>query len=173
MAFGFDDLLIWGGLGAEIFGGVQEYKGIEAEAEASEAVLKFNAAQKRRQAERVRKVGAEKEFQLRIELRRMLARNRVSTAAAGVQFAGSPLEAELLNIRDAASSIATLEETTRLESTELETLAGFQLAQAGDVEAAAKISKKGSIYGTIGTIAGTIVGGPIGGAIGKILGGLF
>lgn len=156
MAFGLGTILSWAGLGATIFGGVQEYKGVKAEAETSEAVLKFNSAQSRRKAERVRKVGAEREFELRTELRRMLARNRVATAAVGVQFVGSPLDAELLNIRDMASSIATLEETTRLEATELETLAAFQLAQAGDVQAAGKISKTGSIFGTIGKAIGKV-----------------
>ncbi len=141
-----------GGVGLTIAGGLQERKGIQAEGEANEAVLRFNAAQKRREAERVRFVGAEKEFQLRTDLRRMLARNRVATAGAGVMLAGSPLDAELLNIRDAASSIATLEETTRLEAKDLETLADFQIRQAGAVKSATKTKKKGGLFGTIGKV---------------------
>ncbi len=139
-------------VGATVYGGIQERKGIGIEGEANEAALRFNAAETRRKAERVRFVGAEKEFQLRTDLRRMLARNRVATAAAGVMFAGSPAEAEVLNYRDAASSIATLEETTRLESMGLERLSQFQLQQAESVKKATKYAKKGSTFGTIGKI---------------------
>lgn len=154
--FGLDDILFWGGIGTSIFGTVTKIQGIEAQAEASAAAYRFNAAESRRKAERVRKVGAELEFQLRTDLRRQLARNRVATAAAGVQMVGSPLDAELLNIRDAASSIATLEENIRLEATGLERLAEFQLRQAEDVKKAGKIEKTGGILGGIGKILGKI-----------------
>lgn len=155
MAFGFEDLLMWGGLGAMGFGTAMEMQGIQAQGEANEAVLRFNAAETRRKAERVRFVGAEQEFQLRTDLRRMLARNRVSTAAAGVMFAGSPAEVEVLNYRDAASSIATLAETTRLEAMGLERLSRFQLQQAESVKKAAKKKKKSSFWGGVAKIAGT------------------
>lgn len=155
MAFGLAEMLMWGGLGATGFGTATEMSGIQAQGEANEAVLRFNAAESRRKAERVRKVGAEQEFQLRTDLRRMLARNRVATAAAGVMFAGSPLDAELLNIRDAASSIATLEETTRLEAMGLERLSMFQLQQAKAVRKATKKQKKASFWGGVAKVATT------------------
>ncbi len=154
------------GIGASVYGTTQEIKGIKAEAEADEAVLKFNAAESRRKAERVRFVGAEQEFQLRTDLRRMLARNRVATAAAGVMFAGSPAEAEVLNYRDAASSIATLEETTLLEATGLERLSLFQLQQAKSVEKAAKYAKRAAVAGGVGDILRIP-------SVGKLLGKIF
>ena len=173
MAFGFETILDVVGIGAQVFGTVTEIQGIQAKSEASEAVYRFNAAESRRKAERVRKVGAEGEFQLRIELRRQLARNRVATAAAGVMMVGSPLEAELLNIRDAASSIATLEENVRLKAMGLERLAEFQIRQSKDIKKAGKIEEKSALISGIGGVVGTVLGGPVGGAIGSFLGGLF
>jgi len=153
---GLETALLVTSIGMTAYGTHQERKGIGIEGEANEAALRFNAAQSRRKAERRRFVGAEGEFQLRTDLRRMLARNRVATAASNVMFAGSPLDAELLNIRDAASSIATLEETTRLEAMELERLSQFQLQQAESVRKATKAKKKSSLFGGFGRMINPI-----------------
>ena len=143
-------------IGSSIFGTAQEVEGIRQEANANEAALKFNSAQTRRKAKRVRKVGAEGEFSLRSDVRRQLARNRVSAAASGAEASGSVLDTELLILRDAATDIATLEENTRIESTDLELLADFQLEQAFDVRRAGKKAKKSAILGGFGDVLGKI-----------------
>jgi len=148
----FASIAFVGAIGLTAYGGYQERKGIGIEGEATEAVHRFNAAQSRLEAKRVRKIGAEKEFQIRTDLRERLARNRVATAAAGVMALGSPLDAELLNVRYAARDIAILEETVMMESMKLETLADFQLRQAELTKKATKAKKKGSTFGTIGKI---------------------
>jgi len=163
MAFGIDDILFWGGIGTSVLGTITEMKGIQIQAEISEAAYRFNAAQSRRTAERVRRVGAEEEFRIRTDLRERLARNRVATAAAGVMALGSPLDVELLNIRYAATDIATLEETVRTKAMELETLADFQIRQAEDVRKAGKIAQKGATVSGIGKVLA-----PVGKLLGKI-----
>lgn len=150
--FGLGTLLTVFGIGTSLFGTSQKVKGIEAQADTSEAAYRFNAAQSRREAERVRRVGAEEEFRIRTDLRERLARNRVATAAAGVMALGSPLDAELLNIRYAAYDIATLEETVQTQAMELETLADFQIRQAEDVRKAGKIAATGEKVSGIGKI---------------------
>lgn len=140
MSFGAIGTII--GVGATLFGMSQERAAARQQAETEAANQEFNAAQTRREAERTRLVGAEDEFQLRTDLRRRLAANRVRTAAAGVETAGTPLETELMLIRDFASDIATIEEQTRLESQELELLADFQDEFATDVGKAGKIRQR-------------------------------
>lgn len=150
--FGLGTILGVLGIGAAIWGTVEKVKGIRAEAKTAESIQQFNSAQSKRTAARIRKVGAEKEFQIRTDLREMLARNRVATAAAGVMALGSPLDAELLNIKYAASDIATLEETVLEEAGEQEILAEFQIRAAKDVQAAASIRQKSAILGGVGDI---------------------
>lgn len=161
--FGLGTIFSVLGIGASLYGTSQEVKGIEAQAETSEAAYRFNAAQSRITAERVRRLGAEEEFKIRTDLRERLARNRVATAAAGVMALGSPLDAELLNIRYAAADIATLEETVSTKAMELETLADFQIRQAEDVKKAGKIAEKGAKVSGIGKILA-----PVGKLLGKI-----
>lgn len=156
MAFGLGTVLTIFGIGTSLFGTSQKVKGIEAEAETSEAAYRFKAAQSRREAERVRRVGAEDAFRIRTELREMLARNRVATAAAGAMMLGSPLDAELLNIKYAAYDLAMLEETVQTQAMELETLADFQIRQAEDVRKAGKIAAKGEKVSGIGKILAPI-----------------
>lgn len=139
-------------VGVYTWGTIEKVKGIRAEAKTAKSIQQFNAAQSKRTATRVRKVGAEKEFQIRTDLREMLARNRVAAAAAGVMALGSPLDAELLNIRYAAADIATLEETVQEEAMELEILSEFQIRSAKDVQSAAAIQQRSAILGGVGGI---------------------
>ncbi len=144
------------GIGASLFGGKQERDAIKEQTRVEEANQRFNAAQTRREAARTRLVGAEDEFTLRRDLRERLARNRVGTAAAGVTPEGTPLETELMLVRDFAGDIATLEEQTRFESQELETLAVFQDQFATDVGKAGKIRSKTALTRNIGDILGQL-----------------
>lgn len=161
MAFGLATALLGASVGLQIWGASETAKGIRAEGKSGEALQKFNSAQSKRTAKRIRKVGAEKMFQIRTDLREMLARNRVATAGAGVMALGSPLDAELLNIRYAASDIATLEETVLEEAMELEKLAEFQIRAAKDVQAAAGIKQTSAILGTAGGITSTLLMGKL------------
>lgn len=157
MAFPFNVVLPILEIGFDIFGGEQEREGIEAESESEQAVLRFNAAQNRIKAERVRKAGAAAEFEIRRETRERQARNVVAGAAAGViPRTGTQLEAELMMVRESAGNIATLEENVRLQAKDLETLAAFQLEQAADVRRAASRAKKTSLLGDIGNILGRV-----------------
>lgn len=137
---------------------VSQAKADVASAEQSESVQRFNIAQTRRKAKSLLKVGAEAEFELRSDLRRQLARNRVRTAAAGVDVStGTPLESELLVVRDFAADITTLSEVVRGQVQDLETQAQFQERQAEAFKKAAKKAKKspGGILGKT-TILGKI-----------------
>ncbi len=158
---GLGTALLATSVGLQIWGAAEQRKGIKAQAKTAESIQQFNSAQSKRTAARIRKVGAEKEFQIRTDLRERLARNRVGAAAAGVMALGSPLDAELLNIKYAASDIATLEETVQEEAMELETLAEFQLRAAKDVQAAAGIRQKSAILGAAGGITSTLLMGKI------------
>ena len=71
---------------------------------------------------------------------------------------GSPLDAELLNIRYAATDIAMLEETVRTKAMELETRAEFELRQAKLARKAGKIRQKKSIFETVGDVIGDFFG---------------
>ncbi len=153
--------LLAASVGLQIWGAVEQGKGIRREAKTAKSIQKFNSAQSRRTATRIRKVGAEKEFQIRTDLREMLARNRVAAAAAGVMALGSPLDAELLNIKYAASDIATLEETVLEEAMELEILSEFQIRAAKDVQAAASIKQTSAILGAAGGITSSLLMGKI------------
>ena len=157
----FAAVAVIGSIGISVYGAVQQRKGIKAEAKSAEAIQQFNSAQSLRTATRIRKVGAEKEFQIRTDLRQMLARNKVATAAAGVMALGSPLDTELLNIRYAASDIATLEETILEEAMEQEILSEFQLRAAKDVQAAAGIRRTSAILGAAGDITSTMMMGKL------------
>ncbi len=143
-------------IGLSLFGGKQERDAIDKQTEADEAARRFNAAQTRREAARRRLVGAEDEFSLRMDLRERLARNRVGTAAAGVTPEGTPLETELMLIRDFAGDIATIEEQTRVESQELELLASFQDEFATDVGRAGKVRKRTALTRNIGDTLGLL-----------------
>ncbi len=144
-------------IGASIFSTVSQRKASKQQSETEEAIQKFNSAQTRREAQRLRKVGAEAEFELRRDLRRQLARNRVATAAAGVMPSdGTPLDTELLVIRDAAGDIATLEENIRLQSQELELLAQFQLQTATDVRRAGVVTRRSIALQGIGNVLGQL-----------------
>ena len=88
-------------------------------------------------------------------MRRQLARNRVATAGAGVALPGSPLESDLLVIRDFASDIATLGETTKEQAQELELSATMLDRQAKDARAA-KRSAERSPGGFLSKVLGKI-----------------
>jgi hypothetical protein len=130
-------------VGTAVYSTQEQKKSAKAQADQGEAAAKFNAAQNLRKAAIIRKIGAEDEFEMRAELRRRLARNRVATAAAGVlPSTGTPLDTELLVIRDAAADIATLEENTRLAAQEPELVSDLQLMQAKDIQRAGDVNQR-------------------------------
>jgi hypothetical protein len=130
-------------VGTAVYSTQEQKKSAKAQADQREAATKFNAAQNLRKAAIIRKIGAEDEFEMRAELRRRLARNRVATAAAGVlPSTGTPLDTELLVIRDAAADIATLEENTRLAAQEPELVSDLQLMQAKDIQRAGDVNQR-------------------------------
>jgi len=143
------------GLGLGLLNLGSQAKADESSLESQEAVFRFNAAQTKRKAVSVRRVGAEDEFQLRTELREQVARNRVAGAAAGVEAVGSPLEAELLTIKSFAGDIATLGDITREASQDLELQAREQLRQAEDARRAKRRTER-SPGGFVGKVLGKI-----------------
>lgn len=144
-------------VGSTVYSTVQKRKAAKEDAKQQEAALKFNSAQNITKAGVIRKVGAEDAFQLRRDLRRQLARNRVATAGAGVlPSTGTPLDTALLNIRDAASDIATLEENTRLAAAEPELLSDLQLLQARGARRAGVVNARTAITQGAASITGAI-----------------
>lgn len=117
------------------------------------AIAKFNAAAARRKAARVREVGAEEQLQLRKELRRNLARNRVATAVAGFQMTGSPLEAQLMVIRDHAADISETGRTAEIEARQLETEAVLSEKQAKAARRAGKLGVAQALIGGVSSLA--------------------
>jgi hypothetical protein len=143
MSFGVVATVV--GVGYSIYNAKNQSDAAEQQADTEAANMRFNSAQSRREAERVRKVGAEDAFTLRRDLRHRLARNRVATAAAGAEATGTPLENELMLVRDFAADITTIAEQARLESQELDLLADFQAENATDVQKAGVIRQRTAI----------------------------
>jgi len=117
------------------------------------AIAKYNAAAARRKAERAREVGAEEQLRLRKELRRTLSRNRVAAAAAGVQMVGSPLEAQLMVIRDYASDISEAGRNAEIEARQLQTEAILSEAQAKEARRAGRLGVATALIGGTSSLA--------------------
>lgn len=117
------------------------------------AIAKFNAAAARRKAERVGEVGAEEQLQMRKELRRNLARNRVAAAVARVQMTGSPLEAQLMVIRDHAADISEVGKTAEIEARQLETEAILSEKQAKIARRAGRLGVAQALIGGTSNLA--------------------
>jgi len=89
------------------------------QSESEQAIAQYNARLARSQAERVRAVATDEQFEEREDLREALARNRALAARGGVQFSGSPLQSQLKLIDDTARNIATIGENAELEAMNL------------------------------------------------------
>lgn len=117
------------------------------------AIGRFNADVARRKAESTRAAGSEAQYEKRREMRRTLAKNRAATAAAGVQFTGSPIETELGVIRDYAADISQLGVNYETQARAADTEAILQETYAESAKKAGKLGLFTSLLGGAGDLA--------------------
>ncbi len=79
--------------GASVLGGLMGYKGNMSAARSAQAVGEYNAQVAENEAILLARQTRDHERNLRINSERIKAKQRIMTAAAGVQMSGSPLQA--------------------------------------------------------------------------------
>lgn len=104
--------------------GVAGYKGNQAAAKAAQQTAEYNAKVAENEAIILRRAKVDEEANLRQNSERLVATQRVATAASGITMSGSPMQA----IADAYFN------------TELDAL---RIQYAGDIEATAKAAEAG------------------------------
>lgn len=131
-------------------GAAMEGMAANQEGKTESALLKYNAAVSRQNAQAAGLAGAEEQAVLRDKMRRDLARNEATVAASGLTMAGSPMEAQLSLISDYAHDIANVGYNAQMESrNQLSQAAAFQM-QARAARQAGKLGVAGALVGGVG-----------------------
>jgi len=118
------DPLIGAAAGATAVSGLLGFKGNQAAAKAAQQTAEYNAQVAENEAEILRRAKVDEERTLRRNARRLIAQQRVATAASGVQMSGSPLQA----LADAY--FQTEQDALRIQ-------------YAGDIQETAKVAEAG------------------------------
>jgi phage protein D len=128
-------------------------KTADEQAEEQEAVLEYNAAVARQGKETTRRAALEEKHRIKERTRRTLARNRALTAGSGLQMAGSPFEAQLAVIEDAADELGLADYRSEISVRRQESQAQMFEMQAKAAKRAGKLGVAAALVGGVSQIA--------------------
>lgn len=140
------------GVGGVIGGTAIQAQAARQQGQTEAAILEYNAAVAKQEAETTRTASAEEQALMREKMRKTLARNEVSVAASGFSMAGSPLDVQLGVIDDYAHDIGTLAYNREIEARKHESQARIFKYQAGAAKEAGRLGVGAALFGGVSSL---------------------
>lgn len=143
--------------GGAALGGVMGYKGNMAQARQAQQVAEYNARVAENEAILAARVKVDEEANLRRQSDRLVATQRVATAASGIEMSGSPLQALADTYFNTEMDALRIQYASDIEQTRKQSEATLARLEGKSRAAAARSEAFGSLIQG-GTRAATLLG---------------
>lgn len=140
-------------IGSKVVGTIIEMRGAKAQAKSLEAIYKYNASVKEREAAQIRRANLEEQAVRREQMWRFIKTRRAAYAKGGVVMEGSPMEAQLQAVSDISDDIDRMSLSYEIAAKRATSEAGLEIYKAKAARQAGKISVGTALFGGLSDLA--------------------
>lgn len=132
-------------VGGQVLGGVMGAKGAKAASSAAQQAANYNAQVAENEAVLLQRAKTEEETALRRQSSRLIATQRVATAASGIQMSGSPMQALADSYFNTEKDAARIQYASSIEQIQKESQANIARFEGASQSAALEYQAQQSL----------------------------